>query len=129
MIVIEFVPSGSADANERIEHALHHLIKLQELTMSAISDYVAKQTAFNTQMDADISSVASSTADISTELAALNKTIADLQASSGAVTAADQALLDQATAQGTALQVKTDAAAAALKALDTVVAPVAPAAP
>jgi len=80
--------------------------------MTKISDFAAKQKAFNDAMSTAIDGVAS-------DVAALNAKIAELQASAGAVTPEDQALLDALEAQGGAL-------AARLTALDDLTPPAVP---
>jgi len=82
------------------------VITLEQI-MTAISDFAAKQTAFNAA------------------IAALNDKIAALQASPGAITPEDQKTLDDLTA---ALQLRTDTAAASAAALDAKTPPVVPAA-
>lgn len=86
--------------------------------MSVIKDFAEKQNAFNAQLSADIDSVVSSVTGITTDIQSLNDKITALQNSSGTVTPEDQALIDQLVTDGTALQTKADAAAAAVKALD-----------
>ena len=81
--------------------------------MSKIGDFATQQEAFNVQLDAGIT-------DIATEIKTLNDTIAALQASSGAITPEDQALLDTATAHSQSLVAKVTA-------LDTLTPPVVPA--
>lgn len=94
--------------------------------MSAISDFAAKQTAFNKrQGDAIDKSVASISA-VTDDIARLNKTIADLQASNGTVTPADQALIDDLESQGDALSTKVESVATALQALDDLTPPTPP---
>jgi peptidoglycan hydrolase CwlO-like protein len=100
-----------------------------DLIMSAISDYVAKQNTHNANVDAAIGAVSTSVTGITGDIAGLNAAIAALQASQGAITPADQALLDTADAAGQALEDKVTAVAAALKALDDLTPPVAPKVP
>jgi len=64
--------------------------------MSAISDFAAKQTAFNTELASDLTSIKAS-------IDALNAQIQALQNSSGSVTAEDQALIDDLAGKGAAL--------------------------
>lgn len=93
-----------------------HLTKISQKLdniMSAISDFATKQNAFNDKMDAAIS-------DITTEVAALNSEIASLQASAGAITPEDQALLD-------GLQARAQSISDKLSALDTLQPPAVPA--
>ena len=87
-------------------------LKLTEnIIMSAISDFAAKQAAFNDRIDAAIAGV---TGDIAT----LNTLIATLQNTPGPISPEDQATLD-------ALEVKGGAIAAKLEALDASI-PLAP---
>ena len=83
--------------------------------MTAISDFAAKQNAFNDQMDTAITGL---TGDIQS----LNDTIKQLQESPGTVTAQDQALLDTLTARAKAASDK-------LTALDALTAPATPGTP
>lgn len=81
--------------------------------MSAISDFAAKQAAFNARMDTAI-------ADLQGDVQALNDQIAKLQATSGTITAEDQALLDGITERSSTIADKLDA-------LDALTPPVVPA--
>lgn len=72
--------------------------------MSAISDFAAKQQAFNDDIAADLTAIQS-------DIAALNATIATLQNSSGQISAEDQATLDDLQAKGAALAAQADATA------------------
>lgn len=82
--------------------------------MSSISDFAAKQNAFNDRMDTAI-------ADLAGDVKSLNDTIAKLQASPGTSTPEDQASLDALQARGAAITTK-------LEALDALTPPVPPAA-
>ena len=73
--------------------------------MTALSDFITAQTAFNAQMDTAI-------ADITTEMTTLNATITTLQNSAGALSPADQASLDT-------LSTHAQSVVAKLAALDT----------
>src|ERR1017187_6320608 len=99
-----FVPLASKDALERIEHALAHLINLEGHIMSAISDFKVKQDAHNAQVSSDLAALA-------TSIQAQNDLIAKIQGSAGAISAEDQATLDQLDANGKALADKADALA------------------
>jgi pyridoxal biosynthesis lyase PdxS len=81
---------------------LNHLKCLGDNIMSTISDFAAKQNAFNSKVSGDLDAVA-------TQVTALNALITTLQNSNGTVTPADQATIDQMVAAGTALQAKADA--------------------
>ncbi len=93
---------------------LIHLIHNQNLIMSAISDFAAKQDAHNAAIDAAI-------AGLSTDIDTLNAEIKTLQGSAGAITPEDQATLDRLDAAG-------QAAADKLTALDALTPPTVPAA-
>ena len=82
--------------------------------MSAISDFAAKQSAFNDQMDAAI-------VGLTTEVQTLNATIAKLQSTPGTITPEDQALLD-------GIQARSKGIADKLTALDALTPPAPPAA-
>jgi hypothetical protein len=82
---------------------------LGEEIMSAISEFAAKQNAFNTRLDAALAGIGS---DIKT----LNDKIAELQGSPGEVTPEDQALLDS-------LQTSAEALAAKFEAVDAMTPP------
>lgn len=72
--------------------------------MSAISDYSAKQTAFNAELKSDLSA-------LSDKMDALNALITTLQNSAGTVTPEDQATIDQLQAAGQDLVTQADALA------------------
>jgi hypothetical protein len=96
-----FVHSVSTDD---IYKALTRLIQLGERTMTAITDFAAKQAAHNAKVAADLGA-------ISTKIADLNTLVATLQTSPGAISAEDQATLDKLEAAGKDLEVKADALA------------------
>ncbi len=81
--------------------------------MSAISDFAAKQAAFQARIDTAI-------ADLQGDVKSLNDQITALQNSAGGITPEDQALLDGITATSSAVADKLDA-------LDALTPPVAPA--
>lgn len=80
--------------------------------MSAVSDFVAKQTAHNDRQDAAI-------AGLKGDVDGLVAEIAKLQATQGQITPEDQALLDGIEARSAAISDK-------LEALDAMTPPVAP---
>ena len=80
--------------------------------MSAISDFAAKQLAFNDRMNNAIAGLVG-------DVQMLNDAIAALQASAGAITPEDQALLNE-------LEVAGDIMAAKLEALDNLTPPTPP---
>jgi chromosome segregation ATPase len=85
---------------------------LKESIMSAISDYAAKQAAFQDRIDTAITGL---TADI----AELNALIVTLQNTPGPISAEDQATLDT-------LQARTEAIATKVEALDALTPPAVP---
>jgi len=87
----------------------HDLKEMEKNIMSAISDFAAKQTAFNDRLD---QSVAGLTQDVRT----LNDKITELQNSAGTITPEDQALLD-------AIQARSETIATKLEALDALTPP------
>jgi len=82
---------------------------------SPIADFAAKQTAFNDRQDAAV-------AGLTSDVASLNDQILALQNSPGAITAADQALLD-------GIQTRSETIATKLEALDALTPPVVPVVP
>lgn len=78
------------------------LAQMETRIMSAISDFAAKQNAFNDRIDAAVAGV---TADVQV----LNDKIAELQNSSGQISPEDQASLDAIEARGQALTDKLEA--------------------
>ncbi len=72
--------------------------------MSAISDFAAKQKAFNDEVGSDLDAIQAA-------IQALNDKITALQNSAGTVTPEDQALIDQLQTDGAALAAKADALA------------------
>jgi hypothetical protein len=85
----------------KLDQILDALQSLGDTLMSAISDFAAKQSAFNADVSADLDA-------IQTAIAALNATITQLQNSPGTVTPADQALIDKLVTDGAALATKAD---------------------
>lgn len=77
--------------------------------MSAISDFAAKQDAFNSRIDAAVNG-------LTDDVQSLNDTIKELQNTPGAITPEDQALLD-------AIQTRSEGIAAKLEALDALTPP------
>ena len=80
--------------------------------MSAISDFAAKQLAFNDRMNNAIAGLVG-------DVATLNAKIEELQNSAGTITPEDQALLNE-------LEVAGDVMAAKLEALDNLTPPTPP---
>lgn len=84
----------------------------EKTIMSAISDFAVKQEAFNDRVDTAITGVIG-------DIKALNDLVEKLQTTPGPISAEDQASLD-------ALEVRGDAIAAKLEALDALTPPVVP---
>ena len=80
--------------------------------MSAISEFAAKQDAFNNRLGAAIDGIVA-------DVASLNAKIEELQNTQGQITPEDQALLDS-------LQAKGEQLATALEAVDALTPPVVP---
>lgn len=94
--------------------------------MSALSDFLAKQTAYNTRNAASIDALVTTTDGIVGDVKNLTDQIAALQASAGTVTPEDQAIIDSLETQGDALATKLEGVQAALAQLDNQTPPVAP---
>jgi len=86
-------------------------LKVEDI-MSAIGDFAKKQNDFNDRMDKAVSG-------LQNDVKLLNDTIAELQSTQGAITAEDQALLDQ-------IESRSDAIATKLEALDALTPPTPP---
>jgi uncharacterized protein YoxC len=93
-------------AIEHLSHQIHHI-------MSAISDFSTKLNAFFDRQDKAV-------ADLQGDVDNLTKQIAALQATSGAITPEDQALLDGIQARASSVSDKLDA-------IDALTPPVTPA--
>jgi len=104
----ESIRSHSGIASQR------DLEKLGAILMSAISDFATAQNGFNDQIDAAV-------AGLTSDVASLNDQIAKLQATQGAITPEDQALLD-------GIQSRSQSIASKLTALDALTPPIPPAA-
>lgn len=87
--------------------------------MSAISDFAAKQAAFNQDVSNDLDA-------IQANITNLNALITQLQNSAGTISPEDQATLDTLQTAGTDLQTKADALAGKTPPAVPVVAPDAP---
>lgn len=98
-----------------IRKELAAIVTNQGIIMSAISDYATAQTEHNARMDAALTG-------LSGDITALNAKITELQNSPGAITPADQLLLDDLQAQAEALATRIEAA-------DALTPPVAPPVP
>lgn len=98
-----------ADHHRHLLAILHKL----ETIMTAISDFAARVTAFMDRQDVAV-------ADLQGDVKSLEDQIAALQASAGAITPEDQALLD-------GIQARASTVADKLDALDALTPPVVPA--
>ena len=94
--------------------------------MSVISDFAAKQAAFNKRQGDAVDAAVASVTGLSTDIQALADKITELQNSPGAITPEDQALLNEAETQGDALAAKVEALSNSLSALDALNPPAPP---
>ena len=94
--------------------------------MSAISDFLSKQTAFDARQSTAIDALVASIAGVSSDVDTLNAKITELQNSSGGVTPEDQASINALQEQGEALSTKLEAVSTALAALDAQTPPAVP---
>jgi peptidoglycan hydrolase CwlO-like protein len=92
-----------ASVSEDIFKSLAQLSKQQGNTMTAISDFAVAQAAHNARLEASLTGIGD-------DIAALNAKIAELQATPGAITPEDQALLDDLQAKGEALATRFEEA-------------------
>jgi len=99
------------------------LRELEVRIMSVISDFVAKQAAFNARQGAAVDSIVVSVAGVSADIDLLNEKITELQNNPGPITPEDQALLDELVAGGDALAAKAEAVSTALASLDALTPP------
>lgn len=125
----------------RIDEHLHELLqqktepratradlkKVEVKIMSAISEFAAKQRAFNDRQGVAIDAAVASVAGLSGDIQALNDKITELQDSVGTVSPEDQGLIDELETQGEAVASKVEAVANALSALDAQTPPSVPA--
>lgn len=88
---------------------LERILELQESIMSAISEFAAKQNAHNEKINTAVTG-------LQDDVQTLNDKIAELQATQGAITPEDQALLDE-------IEAASGAVAAKLEALDALTPP------
>jgi hypothetical protein len=91
----------------------HHLNEMETRIMSAITDYAAKQTAFNTEVKADFQK-------LSDGIDALNAKITAFNNSPGTLSVDDQAALDGLVTDGQALTTQADTLANKVAAPPTV---------
>ena len=105
------------------------LKELKDEIMSVISEFAAKQTAFNNRQGSAIDSLVASVAGVTGDVKALNDKITELQNSQGGVTPEDQALIDGLQSQGDALATRLESVSTALAAIDAATPPVVPPVP
>lgn len=96
---------------------LCRIAEMENKIMSAISDFAAKQNAFNARQAEAQQAVTEGLADLTGDIQTLNDKITELQNSPGQVTPEDQALLDGIVAQSEANAAKAEALADAIKTL------------
>lgn len=114
----------------RVLSTMRQEIRLtRKIIMSAISEFAAKQKAFNDRQAASVDAAVVSLTGLTGDVAELNRKIEELQNSSGGVTPEDQALIDDLQTQGEAVAAKAEALATALKALDDSTPPAVPSVP
>lgn len=104
------------------------LQKTEHRIMSAIKDFSDKVTAAFNDIGSNVDDLNAAVTGIASDVTALKAKIDQLQNSPGAISPEDQALLDQISAQATALSDKVKTVDDAAKALDAATenAPVAP---
>jgi phage shock protein A len=108
---------------------LDRIAKMENKIMSKISEYADKVEVSFDAIAASVDEIVASQTGITGDVAELKRLIAELQASPGAITPEDQALLDALTVKIDSLVSKTAATATALKELDAQTADVPPAPP
>ena len=97
-----FRPHASADELRSINKALAALIQLGERTMSAITDFAARQKEFNDRQAKAVQGITDDVKFLSDKLTAI-------QNSPGTLSAEDQAALDEALARSEAVTTKLEA--------------------
>lgn len=100
---VNFDQHAASVVVEFFKNQLANFDLTQRKIMTAISDFAAAQTEHNARMNAALTG-------LSGDITALNAKIAELQNSPGAITAADQLLLDDLQAQAEALATRIEAA-------------------
>lgn len=116
------VIAGAADVHQ----ILVCLSQIESKIMSVISDFAAKQKAFNERHGKSLDQQAETLTDLVGDIKILNDKITELQNSPGGVTPEDQVLINELETQGDALVTRTEAAAEALKVLAAQTPPVVP---
>jgi len=92
----------SRAGDQQTKEILHRIAETERKIMSAISDFAAKQKAFNDRQDAAVTGLQG-------DVKSLNDKIEELQNSPGGITPEDQALLDELEARGEAIATKLEA--------------------
>lgn len=100
--------------------------EMEKSIMSAISEFAAKQNAFNKRQSDATDALTVSVSDLSGDIQTLNDKITELQNNPGPITPEDQALLDSLTTQGESMAKKVEALSTALSALAALTPPKAP---
>jgi uncharacterized phage infection (PIP) family protein YhgE len=100
---------------EELRRIRHEIQELKDSIMSAISDFATAQTAFQDRMDTAVAGLQGDVKNLTDQISAL-------QASTGTITPADQALLDGIQARASTITDK-------LAALDALTPPVLPPVP
>lgn len=118
------IESLASDVNTK--QVLQKLDQMEGKIMSVISEFAAKQKAFNDRQSAAIDAATTSVTGLSGDIQALNDKITELQNSQGSVTPEDQALLDELQTAGDALATKVEGVSSALAALDALTPPTPP---
>jgi len=113
----------------KLKQILNRIIQTESTIMSAISDFAAKQKAFNDRQGAAIDGAVASVTALTADVQALNDKITELQNSQGGVTPEDQALINDLETQGDAVATRLEGVASALAALDAQTPPVVPPTP
>ncbi len=112
-------PATVHDLQQVEDRILTALGKTEREIMSALSDFLAKQKAFNDRQAKAIDDVVAGVAGVTTDVATLNQKIVDLQNSLGdVVTPEDKVAIASLVEQGEAVATKLEAASTALTALD-----------
>jgi predicted nucleic acid-binding Zn-ribbon protein len=99
------------------------LNEMEKRIMSKLSEYLSKQTDFNTRLQTATDSLVESMTGLTEDVDTLNKKIEELQNSTGGVTPDDQLKIDSLEAQGDALSTKLEGVSTALAALNQLTPP------
>lgn len=105
---------------------LRRIAEMEKNIMSAISDFLAKQLAFNARQQAAVDALTNTAAGLAEDVQTLNDKITELQNSPGGVTPEDQAIIHELQTQGEALTGKLEAFATALETLNALTPPKTP---